>query len=89
LAAFLMTGAIAGPARAESPEEWIALGTRVHGGFGAFIPLGVRIGLDAVTRLHAKPRELAVIYHDSVTSPARALPTEWRLRPMRRSDNGP
>ena len=68
-ALILMTGAIARPAHAESPEEWIALGTRVHGGFGAFIPLGIRLGLDAVARLHAKPRELAVVYHDSVASP--------------------
>ena len=27
-------------ASAETPEEWITLGTRVHGGFGSFIPLG-------------------------------------------------
>jgi len=60
---------IGSPARAESPEEWIALGTRVHGGFGAFIPLGIRIGLDAVARLDAKPRELAVVYYDSAKSP--------------------
>ncbi len=65
----LMAGAISGPALAETPEEWIALGTRVHGGFGAFIPLGIRIGLDAVSRLHARPRELAVVYHDSAKSP--------------------
>lgn len=65
----LIAGVIAAPARAESPDEWIALGTRVHGAFGAFIPLGIRIGLDAVSRLHAKPRELAVVYHDSVRSP--------------------
>src|SRR6478735_5256923 len=45
-------------AHTETPEEWITLGTRVHGGFGAFIPLGIRIGLDAVQRLNAKPREL-------------------------------
>ena len=38
-------------ARAETPEEWIALGARVHGAFGAFIPLGIKIGLDAVKRL--------------------------------------
>ena len=56
-------------ARAETPEEWIALGTRVHGGFGAFIPLGIRIGQDAVERLNAKPRELAVTYYDSDASP--------------------
>lgn len=56
-------------ARAETPEEWIALGARVHGAFGAFIPLGIRIGLDAVDRLHAKPRELAVLYYDSDSAP--------------------
>ena len=54
---------------AETPEEWIALGTRIHGGFGAFIPLGIRIGLDAAERLNAKPRELAVTYFDSNASP--------------------
>jgi len=31
-----------GFARAETPEEWITLGTRVHGGFGSFIPLGIK-----------------------------------------------
>jgi formylmethanofuran dehydrogenase subunit E len=54
---------------AETPEEWITLGARVHGGFGSFIPLGIRIGLDAVERLNAKPRELAVTYYDSDASP--------------------
>ena len=38
-------------------------------GFGAFIPLGIRIGQDAVERLNAKPRELAVTYYDSDASP--------------------
>ena len=55
--------------RAETPEEWIALGARVHGGFGAFIPLGIKIGLDAMQRLDAKPRQLAVTYYDSDASP--------------------
>jgi formylmethanofuran dehydrogenase subunit E len=50
-------------ARAETPEEWVKLGARVHGGFGAFIPVGIRIGLDAMTRLKANPRELAVTYY--------------------------
>ena len=54
---------------AETPEEWITLGARVHGGFGAFIPLGIKIGLDAVERLKAQPRELAVTYYDSDKSP--------------------
>jgi formylmethanofuran dehydrogenase subunit E len=54
---------------AETPEEWIALGTRVHGGFGSFIPLGIKVGLDAVQRLNAKPRTLTVLYYDSDSSP--------------------
>jgi hypothetical protein len=37
-------------ARAETPTEWIELGARVHGAFGAFIPIGIRIGLDAKER---------------------------------------
>src|SRR6516225_7939062 len=48
-------------AGAETPEEWITLGARVHGAFGAFIPLGIKIDLDAVNRLNAKPRELTVV----------------------------
>ena len=56
-------------ASAETPEEWITLGARVHGAFGAFIPLGIKIGLDAADRLHAKPRELTVLYYDSDASP--------------------
>jgi hypothetical protein len=55
--------------RAETPDEWIALGARVHGAFGAFIPAGIKIGLDAVKRLNAKPRELTVLYYDSESSP--------------------
>jgi len=64
--ALILTGSAS---HAETPEEWIALGTRVHGGFGSFIPLGIKIGLDAVDRLHAKPRELTVLYYDSDASP--------------------
>lgn len=56
-------------AKAETPEEWIALGTRVHGGFGSFIPLGIRIGLDAVDKLKSKPRGLSVTYFDGEQSP--------------------
>jgi formylmethanofuran dehydrogenase subunit E len=56
-------------ARAETPDEWVTLGARVHGAFGAFIPLGIKIGLDAVKRLDAKPRELSVLYYDSDTAP--------------------
>ncbi len=56
-------------AGAESPEEWIKLGERVHGGFGAFIPVGIRIGLDALERLDAKPREVSVTYYDGEKTP--------------------
>jgi hypothetical protein len=56
-------------ASAETPEEWIALGSRVHGGFGSFIPLGIKIGLDAIQRLNAKPGTLTVLYYDSDSSP--------------------
>lgn len=56
-------------AKAETPEEWIALGTRVHGGFGSFIPLGIKIGLDAKERLKVPPRQIAVDYYDSNESP--------------------
>ena len=60
-----------GGARAETPEEWVKLGARVHGGFGSFIPVGIRIGEDAMKRLNAKPRELAVAYYsgDKVPCP--------------------
>lgn len=53
----------------ETPEQWIALGARVHGGFGTFIPTGIRIGLDAMKRLEAKPRELTITYYDSDKAP--------------------
>jgi len=48
--------------RAETPEAWVALGTRVHGGFGTFIPLGIRIGEDALTKLGAQRRDVTVTY---------------------------
>jgi formylmethanofuran dehydrogenase subunit E len=54
---------------AETPEEWITLGARVHGGFGAFIPAGIRIGLDALERLKAEPRGVTVTFYSGETSP--------------------
>jgi hypothetical protein len=54
---------------AETPEEWIKLGARVHGGFGAFIPAGIRIGLDALERLKAEPRGVTVTFYTGETSP--------------------
>jgi len=53
----------------ETPGQWAALGARVHGGYGAFIPLGVKIGLDAMQRLKARSRELSVLYYDNPKAP--------------------
>jgi formylmethanofuran dehydrogenase subunit E len=52
-----------------TPEEWVQLGARVHGGFGTFIALGIRIGQDAMKQLGAQPRELDVTYYDGVATP--------------------
>lgn len=60
---------LAGAAKAETPDEWVTRGTRVHGRFGSFIPLGIRIGLDAMDRLKAGPRELIVTYYDTDKAP--------------------
>ncbi len=62
LSAIAIVLLLAGAARAETPEEWVALGTRVHGFFGGFIPAGIRIGLDALDKLKAEPRGLTVTY---------------------------
>ncbi len=60
---------LASPVKAKTPDEWVKLGARVHGDYGVFIPLGVRIGLDAMDRLKAKPRSLTVLYHDNPKVP--------------------
>jgi hypothetical protein len=36
--------------RAATKDEWITLGARIHGAFGPFIPVGIRIGLDAMDK---------------------------------------
>jgi formylmethanofuran dehydrogenase subunit E len=54
---------------AETKEEWIALGARIHGAFGPFIPVGIRIGLDAVEKLKPGPRELEVTYYNGTKPP--------------------
>jgi formylmethanofuran dehydrogenase subunit E len=56
-------------ARAETPEEWVKLLSRVHGGFGSFLPVGIRIGEDAMKRLGAKPRELDVTFYQGEGTP--------------------
>jgi formylmethanofuran dehydrogenase subunit E len=60
---------VPGFAKAETKEEWIALGTRIHGGFGPFIPVGIRIGLDAVDKLKPGPRDLVVTYYNGAKPP--------------------
>jgi formylmethanofuran dehydrogenase subunit E len=42
---------------------------RAHGAFGTFIPVGIRIGLDAVDRLKADPRGLTVTYYGGAKPP--------------------
>ncbi len=69
LALLLVGGFGIAPIRAETPEEWIKLGARVHGGFGSFIPVGIRIGEDAMKRLSAQPRELSVLYYSGESVP--------------------
>jgi formylmethanofuran dehydrogenase subunit E len=56
-------------AHAETKEEWITLGARFHGAFGPFIPVGIRIGLDAVDKLKPDPRGLSVTYYNGVKPP--------------------
>ena len=63
----LLNGASA--ARSETPQEWVTLLTRVHGGFGSFLPVGIRIGEDAMKRLDAKPRELSVTCYQGEGTP--------------------
>lgn len=56
-------------ASAPTPEQWIEWGSRVHGGFGVLIALGIRMGEDAMVHLGAQRRELEVNYFDSPGSP--------------------
>lgn len=69
LAIILLAYGLGSDARAETPEEWVTLGARVHGAFGSFIPVGIRIGLDALQRLDAKPRGVTVVYYSGPKSP--------------------
>lgn len=69
LAVLIAASWLIAPARAETPQQWIELGTRVHGFFGGFIPVGIRIGLDAKARLHAPDRGLSILYYQGEKSP--------------------
>jgi len=57
------------PALSETGEQWIELGARIHGAFGAFIPVGIRIGLDAKEKLKADARGLSVIFYNGEKPP--------------------
>jgi hypothetical protein len=67
------------PGHAKTKDEWITLGARIHGAFGPFIPVGIRIGLDAVDKLKAEPRGLIVTYYNGTKPHGDFTP--------RRSDN--
>jgi hypothetical protein len=49
---------------AESKEEWINLGARIHGAFGPFVAVGIRIGLDAVDELEPGLAALPSLHQD-------------------------
>lgn len=69
LAMILLACLAATSARAETPDDWIKLGTRIHGFFGSYLAVGIRIGLDALDRLHAQPRGVTVVYYSGPKSP--------------------
>lgn len=50
-------------------DAWIEVGSRVHGGFGSLIALGIRIGHDALHTLKAKPRDVDVTYYSAAEAP--------------------
>lgn len=60
-------------ARSQTPDEWIKLGSHVHGGFGALIPVGIRIGLDALQRLNANRRDLDVTFYSGAQAPCACI----------------
>jgi formylmethanofuran dehydrogenase subunit E len=60
-------------ANAETKEGWIALGARIHGAFGPFIPVGIRIGLDAMDKLKPGPREITVTYYNGIEPPCACI----------------
>ncbi|MFM7569894.1 MAG: formylmethanofuran dehydrogenase subunit E family protein [Betaproteobacteria bacterium] len=66
-------GALSPSAHSQTPEEWIRLGSYVHGGFGALIPVGIRIGLDALERLGANRRDLDVLFFSGLKAPCACI----------------
>jgi formylmethanofuran dehydrogenase subunit E len=68
-AIFVLALLVPATVHAETKDEWITLGARIHGAFGPFIPVGIRIGLDAADKLQADPRGLAVTYYNGAKPP--------------------
>ena len=66
-------GALSPSAHSETPDQWIRLGSFVHGGFGALIPVGIRIGLDALDRLGASRRDLDVLFFSGQQAPCACI----------------
>src|ERR1700749_3245328 len=56
-------------ASAETEDEWISLGIRIHGAFSSFIPVGIRIGLDAMDKLKPVRGGLAITYYNGTKPP--------------------
>ena len=71
----LLVRTAASAAPAETPQDQVKLLTRVHGGLGSFLPVGIRIGEDAIKRLNAKPRELTVTFYQATARPVPARST--------------
>lgn len=69
LAMAVLLLAVETPAHSETPEQWVELGARIHGAFGAFIPVGIRIGLDAKEKLKAEARGLTVTFYNGEKPP--------------------
>jgi len=69
VAALLLQFTCPSPALSETREQWIELGARIHGAFGAFIPVGIRIGLDAREKLKADPRGLSITFYSGEKPP--------------------
>ncbi|HUL67291.1 MAG TPA: formylmethanofuran dehydrogenase subunit E family protein [Burkholderiaceae bacterium] len=66
-----MTGSAFLEQRAAAPpmDDLVALGTRIHGAFGSYLALGIRIGDEALPRLQAARTEVDVTVIDGPTTP--------------------
>ena len=62
-------GTIAQSSLAQTNEQWVEWGDRVHGGFGSLIAYGVLIGNDSLVRLNAQRRDVTVEYTDGANTP--------------------